>query len=123
MRGFVANGADDTHFVEYYRRALQHLRDFSTRRVKVLDRGGFWLYATFDQLEAAGYRLIEHTRCEARGCYARISLYWSPAGRKVAIDFDKCIPHVDTCKDPGWFARMKAVRREVRTSAKRKRRA
>lgn len=123
MRGFAQRGPDDSHFVEYYRRAMQHLKDFPTRRVQVLSRGGLWPYTTFDELDNAGYRLIEHTRCQARSCAVRISLYRAPNGHRIAINYDKPTPHSDTCKDPEYFARVRAARQEVRASAKRKRRA
>jgi hypothetical protein len=123
LRSWLSRGPADAYFVSNYNRALNHLRLQPHRQVRVLSNGVRWRHDSHESLVDAGYRLIEYSHCGSPRCCQRIAWYWTPDRKRMAINFPAYTPHSDTCKDPGWFERMRARRKQVRTSAKRKRRA
>lgn len=118
LRNWLARGPADAYFPLNYNRALNHLRLQPTRVVRVLASGARWRYDSHESLVAAGYRLIEYARCAVPRCYQHIAWYWTPARKRIAINIPSYTPHTETCRDPEYFAR----RRALRTSAKRRRR-
>lgn len=118
LRNWLARGPRDPYFPANYNRALNHLRLQPKRMVRVLANGARWRYDSHESLVAAGYRLIEYAHCAVPRCYQHIAWYWTPARKRIAINIPSYTPHVETCRDPEYFAR----RRALRTSAKRRKR-
>lgn len=123
LRSWLRRGPADPYFTGNYNRALNHLRLQPHREVRVLSSGVCWRHNSHESLLESGYRLIEYSRCGSPHCCQRIAWYWTPDRKRMAINFPAYTPHSDTCKDPGWFERMRERRKALRTSARRKRRA
>jgi hypothetical protein len=112
-------GPDSPAFAEAYAAALAHLQAIPTRAH--IYAAGSWPYRDDDELAAAGYRLCEqdlHSYCRVPGCRARLRWYWTPANRKLALDYETLQPHRLTCADPTYFAQERAKREQQRLERK-----
>lgn len=122
------DGALQSERADVLRRCVLHLAGIEPRpAVQITTRDGstfFWPHHSQEDLEGAGYRFSQHTRCEA--CGAQITFYVTPKKKFLAVNFPDCAPHFTTCKDPGFFQRRKEKReawkaaKRAQTSAKRK---
>ena len=100
-----------------FRSALRHLELHRERKNAIAEAG--WKYRSQDELEAAGFRLSRHARCEvprpdsdrvpAHTCGARISIWITPNGKRLALDDRTLRPHRPDCADPGYFTRRLAT--------------
>lgn len=104
--------------VDAFRSAWHHLRLHSERRLS-LNR---WPFFSESELEAAGFRLRNHTRCEVpradstrvpkHTCGARISIWVTSKNNLIALDDATFQPHRTTCVDPEYWSRKRAEREE-----------
>jgi hypothetical protein len=105
-------------FCEVFRSSLRHLQLNTERR---MSRGGGWAHKSHEDLEAAGFRFIEHGDCSAPRCYARIVWYRTPVRGLVAVNLADYQPHRSTCIDPDYFRRVREARASRKRLHKRKR--
>lgn len=127
LRADASRGADHPGFVDGVRRALQHLVWVKggdgrqrARFAEGADGRVRWRYTSEAELEAAGYRFIQHARCAAPLCGARVIWFWTPNQKRMAVDAETVQPHAAGCKDPEWL-KFRQERRVLRTSARRRR--
>jgi hypothetical protein len=116
------NLEDGTNFGAF-RAALRHLQLHTDRRAQFAE--GEWKYRSAEELERAGYKFSSHRRCAVKvpdhkpfECGARITIYITPNGKRIALDAITLQPHRSKCVDPDYFER----KREAKQQAKRSRR-
>jgi NTP pyrophosphatase (non-canonical NTP hydrolase) len=73
-------------FYEKYRSALRHLQLNPTRVKQLPSRDGEWAYKSDEELEAAGYKFLEHARCNVPRCDVRIVWYRTPTQGKLPVN-------------------------------------
>ncbi len=62
-----------------------------------------WNYSSREELEAAGYRFVNTSRCYGQDCGAEIDWYETPKGRKMPLDPDTLEPHFGSCPNVKEF--------------------
>lgn len=104
-------------------RALQFLRGLPQRATRYVEGNGVstaWRYHSAEELEAAGYRQIDYAQCPSPKCAAKITWWWTPNQKRMALNFPSYTPHAASCKDPEYSARVKAAKKERRAQRRRK---
>ena len=109
--------AGTADFPDAYRAALQHLRDLPARP---LVPG--WRYRSLEELDAAGFRVIERSECRSPRCAAALLWMHTPQGGRVAVNLRDARPHRSTCADPGYAERRAAFKKQQRLQASARRR-
>lgn len=115
----LARGPKDPYFVDNFRSALRHLQLNTQRLRKYPAVRGEWPYQSKDDLEEAGYRLIDHARCKVPRCWEKIVWFFTPTGGRIAVNLADCQPHYSTCTDPDY---MRRKREELQAQKQKKRR-
>ncbi len=62
-----------------------------------------WDYQSREELEAAGYRFLNTSRCAGKDCRAEIDWYETPKGKKMPLDPDTLETHWASCKNREMF--------------------
>lgn len=62
-----------------------------------------WNFSTTEELEAAGYRFLNESRCSGPTCGATISWWETPNGKRMPLDPDTLGPHWGSCPDRDQF--------------------
>jgi hypothetical protein len=115
VRNWLALGPKDSRFADTYRSALQHLR-LHRRRIKRLDG---WNFESLEEIEAAGYTILNVSRCKAVGCNQQIGWVESPTGNKIPVNLSDFQPHKTSCKNPGVYRAKKSVQASARRVSRR----
>lgn len=113
VRGWLGGGPSDAHAVETFRIWLRHLQ-LNADRIK---RSG-WDFKSWQEIEAAGFTLLNVSRCRALGCGQRIGWVEDKHGAKTPVNVDgeqQFQPHRTSCKNPGVFRERKTVQASART--------
>lgn len=118
QRRQMSMGLKGEAFYDKYRSALRHLQLNPTRLKQLPSRGGEWSYRSEDDLERAGFKFMEHARCNVPHCYQRIVWYRTPNGGQMPVNLEDYQPHKTSCTDPEYFQRKREER--AQTFAQRK---
>ena len=62
-----------------------------------------WNYNSREELEAAGYRFLNPSRCAGQDCGAEIDWWETPKGKKMPLDPDTLEPHFGSCPNVKEF--------------------
>jgi hypothetical protein len=111
VRNWLSLGPTDKRFADTYRSALQHLR-LHRKRIKRLQG---WNFESLEEIEAAGYTILNVGRCKAVGCSQEIGWVESATGKKIPVNLSDFQPHNTSCKNPGVYR----VKKSVQASARR----
>lgn len=116
-RNWIGEGAASDRACESFRIWRRNLELIGDR----IKRSG-WDFHSWEEIESAGYKLLNVSRCRATGCGQRIGWVEDAHGNKTPLNVEgdaQFQPHRTTCKNPGVFRE----RKSVQSSARAKKRA
>lgn len=118
VRNWLNRGPSSPQFADTYRSALRHLC-LHRNRIKRLDG---WNFKSLEEIEEAGYTILNVGRCKAVGCSQEIGWVESVTGKKIPVNLSDFQPHRTSCKNPGVYRTKKPVQASARRSPRRGRR-
>jgi hypothetical protein len=111
-RNWMSSSSDLARACETFRIWSEHLVKWADR----ITRTG-WDFHSWKEIEAAGYKMLNVSRCRAIGCGARIGWVEDAAGRLTPLNVEgeyQFQPHRTSCKNPGVYREKKSVQASAR---------
>ena len=122
VRRWLMQGPSSATYAQTFRSALRHLELNPVRKTSLPSQYGEWKFRSDADLERGGFKFIKHGECAVPRCGARVMWYWTPNGRKVAVNLRDYQIHRPKCVDPEYFERREAERKARRDEERRKKR-